>query len=109
MSAGLGEGGSFHELNEAVRGQSETTATQPAGTHSAETSGNSSTLLFVGSAVAVVLLGGVAFVIVRDARRVAPAGDTDVIEARARSDSAARVRRRRAQAKAARRQRKRNR
>ena len=111
MSAGLGEGGSFHELNEAVRGQSETTATQPAGTHSAETSdnSNSSTLLFVGSAVAVVLLGGVAFVIVRDARRVAPAGDTDVIEARARSDSAARVRRRRAQAKAARRQRKRNR
>jgi len=111
MAAGLGGRSSFDELNQAVQRQSEGTTTQPASTKSAETSSNSNsgTLLAIGAGVAVVLLGGVAFVIVRDARRVAPAGDADLIESRARSNAAARVRRRRARAKAARRQRKRNR
>jgi len=54
-------------------------------------------------------LVGIALVIARDARRVAPAGDAQLSEARSARDTAARVRRRRAQAKAARRQRKRNR
>jgi hypothetical protein len=107
IAAGVSEGNSFNEL---TKNQPETTATATS-TQSGGTSSysNSSTLLFAGGAVAVVLLAGIAFIIVRDARRVAPAGDADLIDARSRSDSAARVRRRRAQAKAARRQRKRNR
>jgi len=108
MSAGVSEGNAFNEL---TKSQPETTTTRTATTQSTGTSGysNSSTLLLAGGAIAVVLLGGIAFVIVRDARRVAPAGDAELIDARSRRDSAARVRRRRAQAKAARRQRKRNR
>ena len=45
----------------------------------------------------------------RDARKVAPAGDGPLAEARAARDTAATLRRRRAKAKAARQQRKRNR
>ena len=106
-AAGLSGGGPFGEL---TKSQPETTTNQSStqGTESSKPS-NSRTLLVVGGAAAVVLLGGIAFVIVRDARRVAPAGDVQLTEERARRDSAARVRRRRAQAKAARRQRKRNR
>jgi hypothetical protein len=52
------------------------------------------------------LLAGVAFFIVRDSRRVAPAGDGLAGSSR---DRAVRLRKRRAKAKAARRQRKRNR
>src|SRR5438552_16117231 len=87
MAAGLGGRSSFDELNQAVQRQSEGTTTQPASTKSAETSSNSNsgTLLAIGAGVAVVLLGGVAFVIVRDARRVASAGDAGLIESRARS------------------------
>jgi uncharacterized protein HemX len=108
LAAGLGSGNAFNEL---TKSQPETTPTQTTRSQTTESSGTSgsTTLLFVGSIVAVVLLGGIAFMIVRDARRVAPAGDADLVEARSRSDSAARVRRRRAQAKAARQQRKRNR
>ena len=61
------------------------------------------------SGAALVLLAGIGFLIARDARRVAPAGDIQLNEERASRDSAVRVRRRRARAKAARRQRKRNR
>ena len=106
-AAGLGGSNSFNEL---TKGQPETTTNQSS-TQAPESSrpSNSHTLLLVGGAAAVVLLGGIAFAIVRDARRVAPAGDVQLTEERARRDSAARVRRRRAQAKAARRQRKRNR
>jgi hypothetical protein len=56
-----------------------------------------------------VLLIGIAFVIVRDARRVASVGDGNLASGGAARDSAARLRQRRAKAKAARRQRKRNR
>jgi len=58
---------------------------------------------------AVALLIAIASVIVRDARKVAPAGDPQIAEARSAHDSAATLRKRRAKAKAARRQRKRNR
>ena len=51
----------------------------------------------------------IAVVIVRDARRVAPAGDPESVERGLARDSAARLRKRRAKAKAARQQRKRNR
>ena len=107
-AAGLGGSNSFNEL---TKGQPETTTTQQSSTQAAESSrpSNSRTLLLAGGAAAVVLLCGIALAVVRDARRVAPAGDVQLTEARSRSDAAARVRRRRAQAKAARRQRKRNR
>jgi hypothetical protein len=110
MAAGI-EGG--NALNELTKSEPETsnrlrTSTQASSESSAGTS-NSKLLLVVGGAAAVVLLGGIAFAIMRDARRVAPAGDLGLPEARSRSDAAARVRRRRAQAKAARRHRKRNR
>ena len=59
--------------------------------------------------MAVALLVAIAYVIVRDARRMAPAGDPQVAEARSAHDSAATLRKRRAKAKAARQQRKRNR
>jgi hypothetical protein len=107
-SASLG-GNSFEELTKGGASETATsqTATAPASTSSS--SSNSSSLLFVGSAVAIVLLGGIAFVIVRDARRVAPAVDGKLSQGGSRGDSAARMRRRRARAKAARQQRKRNR
>jgi hypothetical protein len=58
---------------------------------------------------AVLLLIGIAFVIVRDARKVAPAGDPQLSAGVASSNWAAKQRKRRAKAKAARQQRKRNR
>ena len=108
-AANLGGGNSFNELTKGGEGETTTTptTTTPAG-NSAGTS-NSGSLLFVGSGVAIVLLGGIAFVIVRDARRVAPAVEGKASESGARGNSAARMARRRARAKAARQQRKRNR
>ena len=108
LATGLGGGNSFNEL---TGGQPETT-TEKTGTAPGEahtSSSNSTTLILIVGAAAIVLLVGIALVIARDARRVAPAGDAQLSEARSARDTAARVRRRRAQAKAARRQRKRNR
>jgi len=108
-ASSLGEGNSFSEL---TQGQSETTtakkATTPA-TRESSTSSNSTGLIVIISAAALVLLAGIGFVIHRDARRFAPAGDAQLSEERESRDAAARVRRRRARAKAARQQRKRNR
>jgi hypothetical protein len=110
MSAGLGGANSFNELtkSEPEAPKTQTGNGQTTGSESGSTS-NSKVLLLAGGLVAVALLGGIAFAIMRDARRVAPAGDAQLAESRSRTDAAARVRRRRAQAKAARRQRKRNR
>lgn len=107
--ANLGNGSS--SFNELTKGQGETTTTQTATTAASSSSGtsNSGSLLLVGSGVAIVLLGGIAFVIVRDARRVAPAAEAKLPDAGSRGNSAVRMRRRRARAKAARQQRKRNR
>jgi hypothetical protein len=66
-------------------------------------------VIFLGFGVAVVLLVGIGFLIMRDAHKVAPVGDGPVTDARSARDPAARLRKRRAQAKAARAQRKRNR
>jgi uncharacterized protein HemX len=111
MSASIEGGNSFSELSQ--KAQQETTPTQTtattATTETETSSGTGSTTLIVGIAIAVALIAGIAFVIVRDARRVAPAGDAQLTEARSSRDAAARLRRRRAKAKAARRQRKRNR
>jgi beta-lactamase regulating signal transducer with metallopeptidase domain len=109
LSAGLGGGSAFSELTES---QPETTTTAPktttSGTASTEPT-NSHTVILLALGAAVLLLSGIAVVIVRDARKVAPAGDPDAIERESARDSAARLRKRRAKAKAARQQRKRNR
>ncbi|MCW3067796.1 MAG: hypothetical protein JWL67_421 [Solirubrobacterales bacterium] len=108
MSANLNPGGAFSEL---AGGGQETTTTAPKTTSNApatETT-NSHTVILLSLGAAVLVLSGIGFVIARDARRVAPAGDPDAIERGSARDSAARLRRRRAKAKAARHQRKRNR
>jgi hypothetical protein len=106
MSAGLN-----NPLGELSESESAATPTKTATTASTETnsSSNSSKVVILALLAAGALLVGIAFVIVRDARRVAPITDAELAEGGPARDSAARLRRRRAQAKAARRQRKRNR
>jgi beta-lactamase regulating signal transducer with metallopeptidase domain len=108
LAASLGGGNAFSEL---TQGQQESTTTTPKTTTSTTSTEptNSQTVILLALGAAVLLLSVIAFVIVRDARRVAPAGDGDSLERGSARDSAARVRRRRAKAKAARQQRKRNR
>jgi hypothetical protein len=107
-AASLGEGSAFGELTQGGQETTTTTATT-APTPSTSESSNSGTTLVIAGLAAVVLLSGIAFVIVRDARRVAPAGDGELSEGRSGRDPAVAMRKRRAKAKAARRQRKRNR
>jgi hypothetical protein len=90
----------------------ETTATPT--TTGATTTGETSTsipssILILALVAGGVLIGGIAFVILRDARRVAPVGDSLAVEGSTRAATAAKQRKRRAKAKEARRQRKRNR
>ena len=104
-------GNSFNELTKASEEaptQTQTTKRAVSGT-SESSSSNGHTVIWAGIGVAVVLLCFIAFFIARDARRVAPAGDADIIEARSGHDAAVRLRKRRAKARAARKQRKRNR
>ncbi|HEY4427380.1 MAG TPA: hypothetical protein VGN08_04180 [Solirubrobacteraceae bacterium] len=109
MSAGLNPGNAFSEL--AGGGQETPTTPKPKTTTSSTSPEptNSHTVALLALGAAVVVLCGIAFVIARDARKVAPAGDLDALERGSARDSAARLRRRRAKAKAARQQRKRNR
>ncbi|HTA06574.1 MAG TPA: hypothetical protein VK774_09445, partial [Solirubrobacteraceae bacterium] len=101
-------GGAFNELSQG--GAQETTQTQKTETTPATSStSNSKKTVIIIIFVAVALLVAIAYVIVRDARSVAPAGDPQVAEARSAHDAAATLRKRRAKAKAARQQRKRNR
>jgi hypothetical protein len=104
------EGSSLQQLAE-QEGQTETatTATTSTSSSSSSESNNSHTTILLAMAAAVVLLSGIAFVIVRDARRVAPATETEVAEARGGRNDAVMLRKRRARARAARQQRKRNR
>jgi ABC-type Fe3+ transport system permease subunit len=105
---GNGEGGAFSELSQS--GQEEAVKTQTTEkTSSNEPTSNSKKTVIIALVAAVVLLVAIAFVIVRDARRVAPAGDPQLAEARSAHESAAALRRRHAKAKAARKQRKRSR
>jgi ABC-type Fe3+ transport system permease subunit len=107
FSAPVGGGNALSELTEP---QQQTTPTQTtATTATTESTSNSSTVVLLALVAAVALLIAIAFVIVRDARRVAPVADAQLSEGGSARDSAARLRRRRARAKAARRQRKRNR
>jgi hypothetical protein len=101
------EGQAFSELSKA--GQEETTQTQKTETTTSTTPvSNSKKTVIIIIVAAVALLVAIAYVIVRDARNVAPSADPQVAEARSAHDAAATLRKRRAKAKAARRQRKQN-
>ncbi len=107
-SEGLGTSGALSNL---TSGEGEEEATTPtiSTPSSASTSGGVSTgVLLPIFIVGAVLLGGIAYFIVRDARGVAPVVD-GFGNAGSAQERAARLRKRRAKAKAARRQRKRNR
>jgi hypothetical protein len=109
LAAGLGTGGALSELTE---GNSETEATETTATTASTSSSephNSDTVLLLGLGAAVVLLGGIVFLIMRDVRSVVPATDGDLLEGSTARHSEAALRKRRAKAKAARKQRKRNR
>jgi hypothetical protein len=109
-AAGLGGGRALNELTEGQTEESATTTTATtASTSSTSEPTNSHTLVLLVLAAAVLLLSGIAFFIVRDARRVAPATEREMIQGSSASDTAAQLRKRRAKAKAARKQRRRNR
>jgi hypothetical protein len=111
-AAGAASLNGSNALNELTEGQPETTTTASTSTSSAakeESSSNSKPVVLLAIGAAVLLLGGIVFVIMRDVRRVAPAGDVEMAEATLAHDAAVRARKRRAKAKAARQQRKRNR
>jgi hypothetical protein len=114
-SAELSTGGAIQEQVTKAQQQEEsaatTTTTATGEKKETETSSSSlpSTLVLLGVGTAIVLLGGIAFVIVRDARSVAPVTDGSPAAGGDPRSAEARLRRRRAKAKAARQQRKRNR
>ncbi len=108
-----GAGNSFQHLTEGSSEESNTTSTASTTSSTSSSSGEEShgtgTVEAVVLAVGGALLAGVAFVIIRDARRWAPVGDAELVEGSTSRHSRAALQRRRAKAKAARRQRKRNR
>jgi hypothetical protein len=104
---GLGTSSSFSNLTSG--GEEEASAPATSTTSNSATSGGvSSGALLPIFIVGAALLGGIAFLILRDARSVAPVTDA-LGGGNSAHDRAARMRKRRAKAKAARRQRKRNR
>ena len=110
MAAGLGED-AFSELAGKAQEPTPTTPTRTTASTAATestSSSNSGTLIVLASGVAILLLVGIGYLIFRDARKVAPAGDGQLAEVSG-ARPATRLHKRRAQAKAARRQRKRNR
>lgn len=108
-SASGGGLGASESLSNLTNGGGEEEAATPAtATTTSSSSGLSTGVLIPIFVAGALLLGGIAFFIVRDARSVAPAGD-GFGSAGSSQDQAARLRKRRAKAKAARRQRKRNR
>jgi hypothetical protein len=113
LAAGASGENAFNELAGGGAAEEQTTTNTTTSTTASSSSSSSSgastgTVLVLGVGAAVLLLGGIAFVIMRDARSVAPVGDGPVTGRPAR-DPAVTMRKRRAKAKAARRQRKRNR
>lgn len=113
LAASAAGGSAFNELAEGGKSTATTpttaTTTKTESTSSSSYS-NTSGVLLLGLIAAGGLLAGIAFMILRDARRVAPIPDGQTTaEGRPARDVAAMMRKRRAKAKAARRQRKRNR
>lgn len=107
------EGANGNAFNELSQGSKQETQTQTQKTETSSTTSstptNSKKTILIIIAAALALLIAIAYVIVRDARGVAPASDPQLAEARSARDSAAILRKRRAKAKAARQARKRNR
>jgi hypothetical protein len=102
----LSSGGLVEKANKASEEEATATATT-ATTGATETSSSiPSGLLIAGLAAGALLLGGIAFVILRDARSVAPVVEGSVPGGGRNPE--VRLRKRRAKAKAARKQRKRN-
>jgi len=107
-AAGIEGGNSFNELSSKAQEEENTTSTA-ATTGTATEAHNSNKTIFLGLGAAAILLLGIAYVIVRDARRVAPAGAEDVGEGRPARDRSVEYRKRRQKAKAAKAQRKKHR
>jgi hypothetical protein len=111
-ATGEGLGNPSSSLVQKAEAEAGTGAEEPAtktttSTSTTESGGISTGVLVPIFIAGVLLLGGIAFLIVRDARSVAPVPDGMV--GGSRQDRAARQRKRRAKARAARQQRKRNR
>jgi beta-lactamase regulating signal transducer with metallopeptidase domain len=106
-----GNGNAFNELTESQTEarKTATSTTSSRGSSPEKETTNSRTVIVLALGAAVLLLVGIAFVIARDARKVAPAVEAELATGFGSRDWAARQRKRRAKAKAARRQRKRNR
>ncbi len=102
-------GSSLQELAETPEASTATTSTTSSTSSTESSTTNDQKTILIAIVAAVILLSGIAYVIARDARRVAPATDADLAEGRSAKDPAVTLRKRRAKAKAARQQRKRNR
>jgi hypothetical protein len=107
-SEGLGTSGALSSLTNGEGPEEESTPKTSTSSSSSSSSSVSSSVLLPIFIVGAILLGGIAFFIVRDARGVAPVVD-GLGNPGSAQERAARLRKRRAKAKAARRQRKRNR
>jgi hypothetical protein len=94
-------GNSFNELSQ--KAQQETTPTETTATTTGTEAEvhNSNKTVFIGIGAAIVLLIAIAFVIVRDARRVAPAGAEEFGEGKPGRNMAVQRRNRRNKARAA--------
>jgi hypothetical protein len=108
-TATAGGGNAFSELTKGGQETTPTTTTATTASTESTSSSNSSKVVLLALVAAVALLVAIAFVIVRDARRVAPADDGQLTSGSSARDTAAQMRKRRAKAKAARQQRKRTR
>jgi cobalamin biosynthesis Mg chelatase CobN len=106
-SGELGSSEAFSNLTGKAQEEEASTATT-ATTATSASSGISTGVVVPIGIVSVLLLGGIAFFIVRDSRSMAPIGD-GLRSGPSPQEQAARRRKRRAKAKAARQQRKRNR
>ncbi len=110
-AASLGNSGALNRLTEESPETTSTATTATSATSSEKSDSDTQKVILLATVAAIALLVGIAFVIIRDARRVAPAGEADLelSERSAEHDAAVRLRKRRAKAKAARQQRRRNR
>ncbi len=109
LSASLENGSALNRLTEEAPATTTTATTSTTAAAREKSSSNSQRVILLATLAAVLLLVGIAFVIIRDARRLAPAGDLELAERSTEHDTAVKLRKRRAKAKAARQQRKRNR
>jgi hypothetical protein len=109
LAANVEGGNAFSELSRKAQEEEPTTSTATKTTGVETETHNSNKTVFIAIGAAIVLLAAIAAVIIRDARRVAPAGAEEMAEGRSGRDMAAQHRKRRAKAKAARAQRKKHR